>query len=125
MTWTARSLQPELPIVEIVVSGTITLADSDEMRRAVKSLLIDEGLERVLYDATEFSHPPPSTDIIEVADSMATTQLPPGFRNAHVRPGNPTAAMWTDHWVAVANNRGISSAVFRTRAEAIDWLLAE
>jgi hypothetical protein len=125
MAWTVRSLLPDLPLVELVVSGTVTLADSDEMRAAVKSVLIDEGLERVLYDASELTHPPSSTSIITVAASMATTHLPSGFRNAHVRPGDLTAAMWTDHWVAAANNRGICSAVFHTRAEAIDWLLAE
>jgi hypothetical protein len=125
MAWTARSLLPDLPLVELVVSGTITLADSDEMRAAVKSMLIAEGLERVLYDATDLTHAPASTNIIKVAESMSTTNLPSGFRNAHVRPGDLTAAMWTDHWVAAANNRGICSAVFHTRAEAIDWLLGE
>jgi hypothetical protein len=125
MAWTAQSLQPALPIVEIVVSGTITHSDSDEMRRAVKSLLIQEGLERVLYDATDLTHVPTSTNIIRVAESMATTDLPAGFRDAHIRPADLTAAMWTDHWVAAANNRGITSAVFRTRAEAVDWLLAD
>lgn len=125
MAWMVRSLQPDLPLVEMVVSGTITHGDSDEMRRSVKSLLHEEGLERVLYDATELTHPPTSTNIIEVADSMSTTNLPAGFRNAHVRPTDLTAAMWTDHWVAAANNRGIRTAVFHTRVEAIDWLLAE
>ena len=124
MAWTVRSLLPALSIVEIVVSGTITHSDSDEMRRAVKALLIQEGLERVLYDATDLTHVPTSTNIITVAESMATTNLPAGFRNAHIRPADLTAAMWTDHWVAAANNRGIASAVFRTRAEAVDWLLA-
>jgi hypothetical protein len=109
----------------MVVSGTITHDDSHEMRRVVKSLLIQEGLERVLYDATELTHVPTSTNIIKVAESMSTTNLPPGFRNAHVRPSDLTAAMWTDHWVAAANNRGIATAVFRTRAEAVDWLLSE
>lgn len=125
MAWTAHSLLPDLPLVEIVVSGSVTHSDSDEMRRAVKSLLLDEGLERVLYDATQLTHPPTSTDIIEVAESMSTTNLPPGFRNAHIRPIDLTAAMWTDHWVAAACNRGLASAVFRTREEAVDWLLAD
>lgn len=125
MAWTVRSLLPDLPLVEIVASGTITHSDSDEMRLAVKSLLIHEGLERVLYDATDLTHVPSSTSIIEVAESMATTNLPAGFRNAHLRPADLSAAMWTDHWVAAANNRGITSAVFRTRSEAVDWLLAD
>jgi hypothetical protein len=125
MAWTARSLQPELPMIEIVVSGTITHSDSDEMRLAAKALVADEGLMLVLYDASALRHPPTSTDIIKVADSMAVTNLPDGFRNAHVRPADLSAAMWTDHWAAAANNRGIPTAVFRTRAEAVDWLLAE
>jgi hypothetical protein len=125
MAWTARSLQPELPLVELVVSGTITHSDSTVMRQAVKSLLNQEGLERVLYDATDLRHVPTSTDIITVAESMSTTSLPAGFRNAHVRPSDLSAAMWTDHWVAAANNRGIRTAVFQTRDEAIGWLLAE
>ncbi len=91
----------------------------------MKALLADEGLMRVLYDATDLTHVPTSTNIINVADSMATTTLPAGFRNAHIRPTDLLAAMWTDHWVAAANNRGITCAVFRTRAEAVDWLLAE
>lgn len=125
MAWTARSLQPDLPIVEMVVSGSITHGDSDDMRAAVRVLLADEGLSRVLYDATDLMHLPTSTDIIAVADSVVATHVPDAFRNAHVRPADPSAGMWTDHWVAVANNRGITTAVFHTRDEAVDWLLAE
>lgn len=124
MAWTARSMLPDLPVVEMVVSGTITHSDSDEMRRTVKSLLAQDGLSLVLYDAVDLVHVPTSTNIIKVAESMSTTNLPPTFRNAHVRPKDLTAAMWTDHWVAAANNRGIPTAVFRTRAEALGWLLA-
>ena len=125
MPWTVRSLQPEFPCVEMVVSGTVTHEDSAEMRRATKDLMLREGLSWVLYDATDLVHVPTSTDIIEVAESMAVTNLPDGFRNAHVRPRDLSAAMWTDHWVAAANNRGICTGVFRTREEAIAWLLGE
>jgi hypothetical protein len=116
---------PDLPIVEMVVSGSITHGDSDDMRAAVRVMLADEGVTRVLYDATDLLHLPTSTDIITVADSVVATNVPDGFRNAHIRPTDLSAAMWTDHWVAVANNRGIPTAVFLTRAEAVDWLLAE
>lgn len=125
MTWSARSLHPELPMIEIIVSGSITHADSDDMRAAARALLAEHGLSLVLYDATDLMHLPSSTDIIRVADSVVATNVPVGFRNAHVRPSDLTAAMWTDHWVAAANNRGIPTASFHTRAEAIDWLLAE
>lgn len=125
MTWSARSLQPDLPMIEILVSGTITHADSDDMRAAARVLLAENGLSLVLYDATDLMHLPSSTDIIRVADSVVATNVPVGFRNAHVRPSDLTAAMWTDHWVAAANNRGIPTACFHTRAEAIDWLLAD
>jgi hypothetical protein len=56
---------------------------------------------------------------------VVATNVPEGFRNAHIRPSELTAAMWTDHWVATANNRGIPTAAFHTREEAIDWLLAD
>lgn len=125
MVWTARSLQPELPVVEMVVSGTITHADSDDMRAALRVMLAEERVARVLYDAVDLVHLPSSTDIIKVADSIVATNIPDGFRNAHVRPTDLTAAMWTDHWAAVANNRGMPTAVFHSRDEAIDWLLAE
>ena len=124
MTWAVRSLKPDLPIVELVVSGAITHHDSDAMRRSVKALLISEHLELVLYDAANLVRAPSSMDIIAVAESMSTTELPSGFRNAHVRPSDLTAAMWTDHWVAAANNRGLATACFRTRDEAVDWLLS-
>lgn len=124
MPWTTRSLQPDLPVVEIVVEGTITHHDSNLMRAQARVLLADEGLTLVLYDATDLVHPPTSTDIIAVADSIVATNVPDGFRNAHVRPTDLTAAMWTDHWVAAANNRGIATAVFHTRDEAVAWLLA-
>ena len=97
MAWTAHSLQPELPIVEMVVSGSITHADSDDMRAAVRVMLSDEGLSRVFYDATDLRHVPTSTDIITVADSIVATHVPDGIR----------------------------TAVFHTRDEAVDWLLAE
>ena len=125
MTWSARSLHPELPMIEIIVSGSISHADSDDMRAAARALLDENRLSLVLYDATDLMHLPSSTDIIRVADSVVATNVPVGFRNAHVRPSDLTAAMWTDHWVAAANNRGIPTASFHTRAEAIDWLLAD
>lgn len=124
MPWTSRSLQPELPIVEVVVEGTITHHDSDLMRAELRVMLADEGLALVLYDATNLVHLPTSTDIIAVADSIVATNIPHGFRNAHVRPTDLSAAMWTDHWVAAANNRGLPTAVFHTRDEAVAWLLA-
>lgn len=124
MAWTARSLRPELPMVEIVVHGSITQRDSDEMRATLRAMLVDENVSLVLYDATDLIHPPSSTDIIAVADSIVATHVPDGFRNAHIRPTDVTAAMWTDHWVAAANNRGLPTAVFHTRAEAVEWLLA-
>lgn len=125
MAWTARSLLPVLPVVEILVSGTITHQDSDGMRDAVRDLLVSERVQRVLYDAVDLVHLPSSTDIIAVADSVSTTNVPAGFRNAHVRPADPWAAMWTDHWVAAANNRGIVTAAFRTREDAVAWLLSD
>lgn len=124
MAWTAHSLRPDLPIVEIIVSGTITHGDSDDMRATLRTMLVEEGVSLVLYDATDLVHVPTSTDIIAVADSIVATHVPTGFRNAHVRPTDLSAAMWTDHWVAAANNRGLPTAVFRTREEAVDWLLA-
>lgn len=93
MAWSARSLQPDLPMIEIVVSGTVTHADSDEMRAAARALLAEEGVSLVLYDATDLVHLPSSTDIIRVADSVVATNVPEGFRNAHVRPSELTAAM--------------------------------
>lgn len=125
MAWSARTLQPDLPMIEILVSGTIAHADSDEMRAAARTLLAENGLSLVLYDATDLVHLPSSTDIIRVADSVVATNVPDGFRNAHIRPSDLTAAMWTDHWVAAANNRGIPTAAFHTRDEAVEWLLAE
>jgi hypothetical protein len=125
MTWTARSLQPDLPIIELVVSGSITHSDSDDMRAAVRAMLAGEGLTLVLYDATDLLHLPTSADIIQVADSLIAAHARDGLRNAHIRPTDPSAGMWTDHWVAVANNRGITTAVFRNRDEAVDWLLSE
>ena len=125
MAWTVRSLLPDLPLIEMVVSGTITHGDSDEMRAAARALSAETGIARFLYDATDLVHLPSSTDIIRVADSVVATNVPEGFRNAHVRPSDLTAAMWTDHWVAAANNRGIPTAAFHTRDEAVAWLLAE
>ena len=125
MPWTARVLTPDLPVVELKVSGTITHEDSEGMRNSVRSLLSEAGLGLVLYDARDLVHLPSSTDIIEVADSVSGTTLPAGFRNAHVLPEDPWAAMWTEHWVAAANNRGIPTAAFHTRDEAVTWLLAD
>ena len=124
MTWTVRSLQPDVPVVEVVVSGTITPEDTNELRRAVKSLAVGERLARVLIDGRDLVHLPTAADLVGVAKSMSTTRLPVGFRAAHVRPEDPWAAMWTTHWVAASNNRGIVTGAFHTRDEAMDWLLA-
>jgi hypothetical protein len=124
MPWTVRSLLPDLPVVEVAVSGTVTVQDIDELRRDVKSLLAHDRLERVLIDARDVVHLPLPSDLVGVAASMSTTRLPAGFRGAHIRPEDPWAAMWTSHWVAASNNRGIATAEFHAHDEAVDWLLS-
>lgn len=124
MPWTARSLHPELPVVEVVIHGTVTPEDTDDLRKAVKVLLLRDRLQRVLIDATALVHLPSPADLVAMAEAMSTTRLPAGFRAAHVRPDDLWAAMWTSHWVAASNNRGITTEAFHTRDEAVEWLLA-
>jgi hypothetical protein len=123
VAWSARSLHPDIPVVEVVVSGTVQAEEIGDLRTTVKSLILRDGLERVLIDARDLVRLPSPEDIVEVAASMSTTRLPAGFRAAHVRPEDPWAAMWTQHWVAASNNRGLVTEAFHTRAEAMDWLL--
>ena len=115
---------PDAPVVEVVVSGTITPEGTNELRRTVKALVVGERLERVLIDGRDLVHLPTAADLIDVAKSMSTTRLPVGFRAAHVSPEDLLAAMWTSHWVAASNNRGIVTGAFHTRDEAMDWLLS-
>lgn len=114
---------PDWPIVEITASGIVTAQDGQDMTIAVGPYVHVEGLIRVLYDATDMIRLPSSHEIIEFADDVADKVIPVGFRHAHLRPTEPTAAMWVDHWVAAARNRGIMADVFRNRDAAIGWLM--
>jgi hypothetical protein len=120
-----RSLAPIYPVVEITVDGTITDPLAIQAFWDGLALQHETGFHRVLVDAQHVRGHTPISVITDLAESVVAVDLPDGWKQALLQPLDPELMMQTRHWEALANNRGLTVRVFRDRAEAIAWLMAD
>lgn len=120
-----RSLAPIFPVVEITVDGTITDPLAIQAFWDGLHMQQDTGFHRVLVDAQHVRGNTPISVITELAQAVLTSGLPDGWKQALLQPLDASLMMQTRHWEALANNRGLNVRVFRDRAEAIAWLMAD
>lgn len=125
MTTTVRSLAPGLRIIEMVNDGHFTLEDARQASRDGVPLARRDNIWNVLMDMRATTHTPTSAEIIGFISDLAKYPVPDTLRQAIVRPADVNAAMWADLYAAAAVNRGQVARVFRSRDEAIAWLLAD
>lgn len=124
MDATVRSLLPEHPIIEAVISGHFPLEDAVAVRADAWALSQATGIHNVLLEMSGTTHTPTASEIVLFTEGMATFGDPSSLRNAVVRPTDLTAATWTGLYVTALVNRGLKAAEFKLREDAIAWLLS-
>lgn len=125
MTVTVRSLAPELPVVEARFEGRVDRADVE--RAFTECLMIGLELDTwcMLADCSEMMWTPPITDLKDLVDALAAMGVTDRFKEALVRPRDVTAATSVGFWEVAGANRGLAIRMFRTRDEAIAWLVSD
>jgi hypothetical protein len=124
MGGSVRSLAPELPIIEIISYGTVQRPDAERMIASLAEQCAREDIWRVLDDSTDMVHTLSPADIVQITDHIRGLGVADRLRVAFVRPTDVGAGAWVDLWGTAAANRGLRMQVFRTREEAVAWLLS-
>ena len=125
MAGSVRSLGPDVPVIEVVVEGSMTDPDSMDLVTRGMRLQHEEGYLLGLVDASLLTQKAVPALVIQVADHLRDIGVPAGWKQAVLRPRDLDAAMAVDLWEAAANNRGLTVKVFRDREQALSWLLAD
>ena len=125
MAGVVRSLGPDVPVIEVVVEGSMTDPDTMELVTSGMRMQHEQGYLLGLVDATRLTQKATPALVIQVADHLRDAGVPDGWRQAVLRPRDLDAAMAVDLWEAAANNRGLAVKVFRDRDQALAWLLAD
>ena len=115
-------LSPDHRIVEVCITGPINDPESLALISRGLELQRESGIPDALVDCAAMSHAIPHPEIVQLAEYLATMDLPDGYRQAVIRPKDLHTAMSVDLWEAACNNRGVSVKVLRERDEAIAWL---
>lgn len=108
--------------VEVVLGGEYEgrLVHFQEYLKRILDAADQHGCTRVLLDNSRVRYFPDILAEHLVAERMAQL-VPPTFRFAFIAPGNIPAQ--NSHFETVAVNRGARVRVFRSRDEALGWLL--
>ena len=125
MAGDVRSLGPDVPVIEVVVEGSMTDPDTMELVTSGMRQQQADGYVLGLVDATLLTQKAIPSLVIQVADHLRDAGVPDGWKQAVLRPRDLDAAMAVDLWEAAANNRGLRVKVFRDRDQALAWLLAD
>lgn len=124
MAQSVRSLMPEHPIIEAVISGHFPIEDAAAARAEAWALSEATDIHNVLLEMSGTTHTPSASEIVLFTEGMASFGDPSSLRNAVVRPTDLMAATWTGLYVTAMVNRGLRAAEFRRREDAIAWLLS-
>jgi hypothetical protein len=118
-----RDLQPDHPVIELIVRGALNDPDVLGVVESSMRLQYETGIGDALVDCTEMTHELTNVQIIDLATHLASLGVPPVWRQAIVKPHDPYTAVAVGLWEAACNNRGLTVKVFPTREAALEWLL--
>ena len=124
MAISVSPLLPEQPIIEAVIYGHFSLEDAVEVRAEAWAQSQALHIHNILLEMSGATATPTPGEIVLFVEGMATFGEPSLLRNAIVRPTDLVAATWTGLFVTVMVNRGLKAAEFRSREDAIDWLIS-
>jgi len=123
MPWHA-SAHPELPIVEINISGVLTPAELSDAIGATLALVSAHGRTRILADCSRLDGGHSFVDLFFAAGNVAATDVAPALKEAVIMPGLPPSAELARFWETACVNRGMLVRVFADREDGLAWLLA-
>lgn len=114
-------LNRDLNIVEVALTGSLTLADMKATRKRVQVFSQEYQIERVLVDARALQDLPGTISLYEFGSSFWEVGFSKGMR---------LGVVVSEHTAAdfkfienVAQNRAFMFRQFPTRDEAIQWLV--
>ena len=125
MSVTVRSLAPELPVVEARFEGRVDREDVEQAFADSLMRALELDTWNLLADCSDMIWTPAITDLKDLVDALAAMGVTDRFREALIRPHDVTAATSVGFWEVAGANRGLAIKMFRTREEAIAWLLPE
>ncbi len=110
----------DLNLVEVALTGRMTLADMKATRKRVQAFSQDYQLERILVNASALQDLPGTMPLYEFASSFLEVGFSKGIRLGVVVSGSTGDDF--KFIENVAQNRAFMFRQFSTRDEAIQWL---
>lgn len=121
MPWTTSYLS-DLDAVLTVYSGVIAPPDLQQAAAATLNLAREHGTRRLLGDCTTLEGGHSIVDLYGLGQLLESMPSAAGAHEALVMPQLSAAARDVQFWETTCRNRGIDVRVFKTMAEARDWL---
>ena len=107
-------------IIEVNAHGVILRSELEEANVEILRLYQEEGIDKILGDATKVEQAPSATDTFEV-----WSEFPREFRHAIVLRQTDPVGHDGSFIENVGVNRGQNIRVFETREDAVRWLFEE
>jgi hypothetical protein len=102
--------------VLVTHTGEISLAESRDAQRDALSVIVEQGLSRVLIDVTGITNDLPSVDLFGITADLAGPGIPRPAAALVARPDQKAKARFIE---TVAQNRGLRIEAFTEREEAL------
>ncbi|SRR5579883_588932 len=122
MPWHIQ-VQAENPIIEIVYTGFLSVADLNQAEQALLENASRNQIQLFLADCTALEGSYSVSDLYDLATAMASWNFKHPWRKAVLRPRMRTLGEGLEFWATVALNRGFVVRLFDERDAAIMWLL--
>jgi hypothetical protein len=123
MPWHAGA-HPELPIVEVTLSGLLTPSELSDVVAGTLSLASSHGHTRILADCADLVGGHSFVDLYFAAGDVAATDNAHALKEAIILPDFAPSVEQARFWETTCMNRGIAVRVFAGRESALAWLLA-
>lgn len=113
--------------IDVVFSGTVTIADFAQAYDRVTSLASTTGLRRVVMDLTGVTqnHASISEIFFEVGRRRTATGTHVALRRAVILPQSPALAEKAHFFVTASINSAFQLREFADRQRALEWLLKD
>lgn len=114
------TLNRQLGIIEVNAHGVILISEMEEANGEILRIHREEGIDKVLGDATEVEEAPSTLESFEF-----WRQFPLGFRHALLFPESDPIGADARFIENVSVNRGRQLRAFESRERALRWLFEE
>ena len=115
-------LNQELQLVEVTLTGRLTLPEMNKIRKRVRAFSADHQIERILVNATGLMKLPATGSLYEFGASFWKVGFSKNARLGIVV--SETTSSDFQFIETVAQNRAFMFRQFSTREAAVQWLLA-